>query len=564
MEQKNIILALVLSVVVLFGWQMVFEPPQPQKTTVTSKPSPDLTPDINTEKDDVLPRKDVLQNSTRLSLINEKIKGSISTKGLRFDDIILSDYRETLNKTSDQISLLSPLKTKNPYFVEFGWVSNDKTIPLPDQNTIWSVNSTKELTPKSPLELSWDNGQGLLFKRTISVDDQYLITVDDQVENKSQKDVTLYPYALTSRYGTPETEGFFILHEGPIAFLNDTLEEFDYDDLQDESVIEKNSKGGWLGITDKYWLVAIIPDQKNSVKTRFSHSIRNNTNKYQVDYLGSAFEISPGNTQSYTNHLFAGAKKVNLLDQYAKEYDIKHLDLAVDFGWFYFLTKPFFLCLKWINSIVGNFGISILIFTVLIKLVFFPLANKSYNSMSKMRLLQPEMLKIRETYKDDRLKMNQAMMDLYKKEKVNPASGCLPILIQIPVFFALYKVLFVTIEMRHAPFYGWIQDLSAPDPTSFVNLFGLLPFQSPEFLQIGIWPMIMGLTMYLQQKLNPQPTDPVQAKVFMFMPFIFTILLASFPAGLVIYWAWNNILSIAQQWVIMKRVEASKKKTKPA
>ncbi len=403
------------------------------------------------------------------------------------------------------------------------------------------------------MTLSWDNGQGLKFFRTYSLDENFMFRITQRVQNRGSTAVTLFPYGLISRTGTPETLGFYILHEGPIGVLQDQLVEVDYDDLQDAKVIKDTSTGGWIGITDKYWLAALAPDPKEKVTTRFVHSLAGKADKYQTDTLGVARNLAPGANITVESHLFAGAKEVKLLDSYSETLGIKRFDLAVDFGWFYFLTKPFFYALDFFNNHLGNFGLAILLFTVIIKIIFFPLANKSYRAMSAMKKLQPKMEKLRAQFKDDRAKLNQEMMLLYKREKVNPASGCLPIVIQIPVFFALYKVLYVSIEMRHTPFYGWIHDLSAPDPTSVFNLFGMIPFTPPDFLMIGAWPLIMGVSMFLQMKLNPAPADPIQAKIFMFMPIFFTILLAPFPAGLVIYWAWNNSLSIAQQWVIMRR-----------
>jgi YidC/Oxa1 family membrane protein insertase len=387
----------------------------------------------------------------------------------------------------------------------------------------------------------------------VAVDENYMFTVTQRVENTGGEAVTLHPYALVSRHGTPQTSGFFILHEGPIGVFDNTLREVDYDELREEGVISQATTGGWIGITDKYWLAAVIPDQNDPVEARFVHQRSDNIDIYQTDFTGGAVAIGPGETVESTSRIFAGAKRAQLLDHYAQTYNIAHFDRAIDFGWFYFLTKPLFYFLIYIQRYVGNFGIAILVLTVVIKLLFFPLANKSYKAMSQMRRLQPEMLKLRERFGDDKMRLNQEMMALYKREKVSPASGCLPMLIQIPVFFALYKVLFVTIEMRHAPFFGWINDLSAPDPTSIFNLFGLIPVDLPQFLIIGAWPLIMGVTMYLQQKLNPQPPDPMQAKIFMMLPVIFTFMLAQFPAGLVIYWTWNNVLSIIQQWVIMRR-----------
>ena len=381
-----------------------------------------------------------------------------------------------------------------------------------------------------------------------------MFKVTQLVENKTNKSITLYPYGLISRTDVPETLGFFILHEGLIGVFNGNLEELDYDDLEDTKVETRTSQGGWLGITDKYWLMALIPNQKEKFTGSFRHNLSENRHKYQADFVGQG-KIVPANSSASTTHqIFAGAKEVKLLDGYSEQHGIVRFDLAVDFGWFYFLTKPIFYVLEYFYRLLGNFGLGILLLTVLIKLAFFPLANKSYRAMSRMKQLQPKMMKLRERYPDNKQKLNESMMKLYREEKVNPAAGCLPIMVQIPVFFALYKVLFVTIEMRHAPFFGWIQDLSAADPTSIFNLFGLIPWNPPEILLIGIWPLLMGVTMWLQQKLNPAPADPIQQKIFMFLPIVFTFMLARFPAGLVIYWAWNNILSIAQQWYIMRRM----------
>ena len=402
--------------------------------------------------------------------------------------------------------------------------------------------------------LTWDNGAGLVFKRTIAVDANYMFTITQEIINKSPKAETFASYGLISRWGTPETTDFYILHEGLLGVFDDTLDEIDYDDIQSDKVVQKKSTGGWIGITDKYWLAALVPNQKDPINARFLYNKINKSDTYQVDFVGPAQTVAPGARIQTESQLFAGAKQVRLLDAYEQQFGVKRFDLAIDFGWFYFLTKPIFYALLWLSDRVINLGLAILILTIGIKIAFFPLANKSYVSMSKMKKLQPKMVQIRERVGDDKMRMQQEMMELYKKEKVNPASGCLPILVQIPVFFALYKVLFVTIEMRHAPFYGWIDDLSAKDPTNLFTLFGLIPWAPPDFLSIGIWPIIMGVTMFLQQKLNPQPADPVQAKIFMFLPLFFTFLLSTFPAGLVIYWAWNNLLSILQQWVIMRRM----------
>ena len=591
MEQRNLIMAVVASVTILLGWQFLYEQPRIAKemaareaaelASVKSKAVPDSqgatvpsptpqpqtslavpgggtqmpsAPIIGVPLKPVVPaRASILGKSPRVEINSDRLTGSIQLKGGQFDDLILTKYRETIDKNSSPITLLSPTGAKNPYYAQFGWVTSNSNIKLPTPETLW-VADRNALSPEQPLTMSWDNGQGIKFIRTISLDQNYMFSIQQSVENRSGKSITLYPYALVSRTGTPETLGFFILHEGLLGVFNGQLKEIDYDDLQDAKNISQKSKGGWIGITDKYWLTALIPDQKSEIQTNFRHNLQLKKDKYQVDYLGGPEVIPAGGSGSVSNRLFAGAKEVKLLDSYEENLNISRFDLSIDFGWFYFLTKPIFYVLLWFAEYLGNFGLAILLLTVLIKLAFFPLANKSYRAMSRLKQLQPKMTQMRDRHKDDRAKMNEAMMQLYKKEKVNPAAGCFPMLIQIPVFFALYKVLFVSIEMRHAPFYGCTQDLSAPDPTSIFSLFGAIPWTPPEILMIGIWPILMGLTMYLQQKLNPAPADPMQAKIFMFLPFIFTFMLARFPAGLVIYWAWNNILSIAQQWVIMRRM----------
>ncbi|MEE8223135.1 MAG: membrane protein insertase YidC, partial [Alphaproteobacteria bacterium] len=490
--------------------------------------------------------------SPRVRIDTPRMHGSIALTGGRLDDLTLADYRETLDPDSAEIVVLIPKGDKKAYFAEFGWVAGNGE-PVPGADTVWRADA-KTLSLETPVTLTWNNGQGLTFSRTYAVDDKYMFTVTQKVENAGAKPATLYPYGLISRRGTPEVSGFYIIHEGLMGVANNTLLEIDYDEIQEQGQVKDTAKGGWIGITDKYWLAALVPDQNVHVITRYSHRRESGDDIYQVDYLSAAMTVAPGGAATVQNRLFAGAKEVTVMDAYNEELGIDRFDLTIDFGWFYFLTKPIFYALLYINNVVLNFGISIILLTVLIKLAFFPLANKSYTSMSKMKKLTPQITSLRERFGDDKSRLNQEMMELYKRENVNPASGCLPILIQIPVFFALYKVLFVNIEMRHAPFFGWIQDLSAADPTSVFNLFGMIPFTPPDFLMIGVWPLIMGVSMFLQQKLNPQPTDPMQAKIFQFLPILFTFLLARFPAGLVIYWALNNILSMAQQWVIMRRM----------
>jgi len=576
-ENRNLVLSIVLSIVILVGFEFysswrypvsdLQEPvenlsPNVQNTTQNALPEPGkgltnapIAPGItNLSLTKAMPkdRQSLLKENTRVQILSPNLSGSLSLLGGRIDDLTLTKYYEELDTESPPIILLSPSGGRNAYFADYGWIGEGNI--LPNENTLWTASS-KKLSPDKPVTLKWDNGQGLIFKRTYSIDEKYMFTVRQSVENRGSTSVTLHPYALVSRHDMPEVTGFYILHEGLLGVFDETLQEVDYADIQDNNTIANRTTGGWLGITDKYWLVALIPDQKTPINTRFTYRNDNGSEKFQADFMGPPLTIPAGGSGEVGSHLFTGAKEVKVLDNYETKLGISRFDLAIDFGWFYFLTKPIFYTLIFINEHVGNFGVAILLLTVLIKIVFFPLANKSYVSMSKMKKLHPEMLKLRERFGEDKIQLNKEMMALYKREKANPASGCLPMLVQIPVFFALYKVLFVTIEMRHAPFFGWIQDLSAPDPTSFFNLFGLIPWDPaaylPDFLLIGIWPLAMGITMYLQQKLNPQPTDPMQAKIFMFLPIMFTFLLARFPAGLVIYWAWNNLLSIVQQKIIM-------------
>ena len=573
-NQRNLIIAIAVSVLVMVCYPFIygyFAPPPPPQEAATASPGTSdapVAPDAATEEQaveaaqtsaaEIRARDEVLADVPRVPIATSRVTGSVSLVGGRIDDLVLRDYRESVEPDSPNIILLSPQGSESAYYGEFGWVAGGN-LALPGSDTVWQTDG-ETLAPGKPVTLTWDNGQGLVFTREIAIDGDFLFTITQSVTNNGDAAVTLYPYGLIARQGTPETSGFFILHEGLIGVLDGKLEEIDYDDLEDDGEVAIASEGGWLGITDKYWLTALVPPQTEQVATSFRHLIRNNENRYQTDYRGDAVTIAPGATQSTQSHFFAGAKEVKLLDRYEDEHGFPLFDRGVDWGWFYFLTKPIFYTLDFIFHYVGNFGIAILLLTVLVKALFYPLANKSYRAMSKMKALTPQMKDIRERYKDDKLRQQQEMMALYKREKVNPASGCLPILVQIPVFFALYKVLFVTIEMRHAPFFGWIRDLSAPDPTSWLNGFGLLPWDAPaltpplDIISIGIWPLIMGLTMWLQQRLNPTPPDPTQARIMMMLPFVFTFMLGHFAAGLVIYWAWNNTLSIAQQRLIMWRM----------
>lgn len=579
MEQRNLIIAVLLSVAIVLGFQFFVERPrieqqkaaqQHQQATAPAA-QPGTAPKAPGEQAASVPqppgsapaaaapaspdRQALLAASPRITIETPRLHGSIALKGARFDDLTLAQYHETVDPKSPEIVLLTPSGMPDAYYAEFGWVGSKSGVKLPDESTLWKADRNT-LTPSSPVTLTWDNGQGLKFSRTYSVDDAYMIAISQKVENTGSAPVTLFPYGLASRSGNPPESGYYILFEGPVGVFDKTLKEVKYKTLHKEAT-DATSTGGWLGFTDKYWLVALIPDQKAGIRGRFSDTITNGNNKYQSDYVTTqGLTVEPGKSAEFKSMMFAGAKEVNRLNAYEDNLKIEKLSYAIDWGWFFFLTKPIFLVLDWLYKLVGNFGIAILLLTVVIKGLFFPLANKSYRAMSKLKKLQPEMTKIKERFGDDRERMNKEMMELYKREKANPASGCLPVFIQIPVFFSLYKVLFVTIEMRHAPFYGWIHDLSSPDPTSILNLFGLISWTPPtaiHFLALGVWPIIMGVTMFLQQRLNPQPTDPVQAKMFMVLPFVFTFMLANFPSGLVIYWTWNNLLSILQQWVIMRQ-----------
>ena len=576
-ENRNLIMAVALSMIVLLGWQIfVIQPEMEKEAAEQERIAAEMAQSAATANDSGQPSASaasgtpaIINNTApakavdtakRIVIDAPLVRGSFSVRGARLDDVILTSYNETLDENSENIHFLKKISSDTPFFAEFGWSSSDSGQTMPSADSLWSADRDV-LSPATPVTLTWDNGQGLQFTRRISINDDYLFVFEDSVTSSLPGDITLYPYGLVRRHGTPATTGMYILHEGPLGVFDETLSEEDYDDLRDAGAagikMIPETAGGWVGITDKYWLAALLPTQAKNYNFGFQ-SLAGNTDRYQVDFIDpNGLLLAAGGAITSESRLFAGAKKVALLDYYAEQLNIPNFDLAIDFGWFYFLTKPFFYAINWLFGLFGNFGVAVLAFTVLVKLAFFPLANKSYRSMAKMRLLAPKLQTLRERFGDDRQKLNQEMMALYKTEQVNPAAGCLPVLLQIPVFFALYKVLFVTIEMRHAPFFGWITDLSAPDPTSIFNMFGLLPYSVsflPPFLQLGIWPILMGISMFLQMRLNPAPPDPIQAKVFQFMPIFFTFLLATFPAGLVIYWTWNNLLSMAQQWYIMKRV----------
>ena len=587
-NQKNTILAIALSALVLIAWQYFIGLPQMEKQkqeallkqqqqqqvqtpaqqpgqpapTAPGGAQPQLSgqgaaPTIAQQ----LSREAALKVSPRVLIDTPRLRGSISLKGGQVDDLALIQYRETVDPTSPAIVLLSPVGSPHPFYAEFGWVGGaGAPVKAPDSSTVWTQQGGGALGVGKPVTLTWNNGEGLEFRRIISIDDKYLLTVENQVANKSATAVTLYPFGLIRRHGTPETAGYYILHEGLIGMLGENgLQEFTYKAIEDKKNVSFKATNAWLGITDKYWAATLIPDTKAPIQAQFSYNQAGTQKTYQTDYLGDVQSIAPGATGTTNAKLFAGAKEVAVIDGYKEQLGLDRFDRLIDWGWFYFITKPMFYSIDWIYQHVGNFGIAILLITVLIKIIFFPLANKSYASMAKMKAVQPEMAAIRERYADDKMKQQTALMDLYKKEKINPLAGCLPILIQVPVFFALYKVLFISIEMRHAPFYGWIKDLSAPDPTNLFNLFGLIPYDPTvipvlgQFLHLGFWPIVMGITMWAQMKLNPAPPDPTQKMIFDWMPLIFTFMLASFSAGLVIYWAWNNSLSVLQQSIIMKK-----------
>jgi len=553
MDTKNVLIAVVLSTLTLIVWSTFFEQPTLQKTeSETIKNKESSSPSIEEIEDlKKISRSESINSVDRVKLENENIKGSISLTGAIIDDIIFKNYNETL-KSEKKIIFLNPKSTKEGYYIETGWASaGDKKLKLPLDNTVWKVKGNKLLRPNNPITLEWDNGEGLTFIKKIELDNEFLFKITQTIINNSNKSYQFFPFAQITRNYKPEVTPIYILHEGFLGVFGDELKEMDYKDI-DKDKFTTNSSKGWLGITDKYWLTAIVPEKGKEFKSEFLSK----TGKYRANFIIKEPSIlNPNDSVSNNINAFVAAKEVEVIDRYAKNLEIEKFDLAIDWGWFYFFTKPLFFAIDYFFKMTGNFGLSIVIITALIRLIFFPLANYSFRSMAKMKVLQPEMLRLKELHKDDKVKLQQEMMSLYKREKVNPVSGCLPVLIQIPFFFAIYKMLYVTLEMRHQPFFGWIEDLSARDPTSVFNLFGLIPWDPPTFLMIGAWPILMGLSMYLQQKLNPTPPDPIQAKIFMFFPLFLTVILAPFPSGLVVYWTVNNILTITQQWIIMKKTK---------
>ena len=562
MDSRNVIFAIALSFAVLFGWSVIFETPkiEEQKKLEQNEnyqkdvQSPDA-PSVDVEEKDtnIISRKDAIKSTKRISFENPNVVGSISLKGALIDDITFKKYNETLG-SDKKVTYLNPEETNEGYFIETGWAaSNIESIALPNKNTVWKVKGNSKLSAGSPVIIEWNNKSGLIFRKKIELDDKFLFRITQEIQNKSSGVVELYPYAQITRNQKPVLEagsmsGTLILHDGFIGVFNEDLEEYDYDDIKDKKK-EHNAESGWLGITDKFWITALVPEKNQSFRGEFVYK----SESFKANYiLNKPIIVQPSSSKTSGTKIFVAAKEVKIIDGYAESEAINKFDLTIDWGWLYFLTKPLFFIINYLFELTKNFGIAIILVTAAVRLLFFPFANYSFRSMAKMKILQPELLRLKELHKGDKVKLQQEMMTLYKREKVNPLSGCLPILIQIPFFFAIYKMLLISLEMRHQPFFGWIKDLSAQDPTSIFNIFGLIPWDPPSFLIIGAWPIMMGATMYLQQKLNPTPPDPVQAKIFMFFPLFLTIILAPFPAGLVVYWTVNNVLTIAQQWTIMR------------
>ncbi|MDA8833108.1 membrane protein insertase YidC [Candidatus Pelagibacter bacterium] len=553
MDTKNVIAAISLSAAVIVLYSLFFQPDPAtikqnlaeQNKIENNTDTPSLDKNENFSK---LSRTDALKENDRIQFENGSVVGSISLKGAAIDDLTFKEYNVELNK-NEKIILLNPRNVEDGYLVESGFVSTNKNIDIPDASTVWEITGNKRLTNNNPIKLTWSNTQGITFEKHISLDDQFLFTVKEKIINSSDKSYNFYSYGQIIRNEIPEISGFYILHEGFLSVLDDELIEEDYDDIQDKKFTQI-AQEGFVAISDKFWVTSVIPPKGKEFKTTFDYK-----NKFRANYISTkGIEVKANSSIEEKIQIIVAAKRVNVIDGYAENLDINKFDLAIDWGFMYFITKPLFFVLDYFFKLLGNYGLAIIAVTVCIRLAFFPLANFSFKSMGKMKLLAPEMARLKELHKDDKMKLQQAMMALYKKEKVNPMSGCLPILVQIPVFFALYKVLFVTIEMRHMPFYGWIHDLSDRDPTSLFNVFGLIPWDPPSFLLIGAWPIIMGITMWIQQKLNPTPPDPIQAKIFMFFPVFLTVILAPFPAGLVIYWSFNNIFTMIQQYIVQRKM----------
>ena len=556
MDTKNVIAAISLSAAVIILYGLFFAPPPPDPKQIQSKENTTIettttdAPSLDQNEETLkISRNEALKENERILFENDNVKGSISLTGSTIDDLEFKKFKETLNGDNN-VTLLNPSKVQNGYYVETGWATTNKNIDVPNAKSIWKIEGNNKLTPNSPIKLIWLNDQNIKFEKKISIDNQYLFTVNQTIINNSEKTYNFYPYGQIIRNEIPEITNFFILHEGPLGVFNSELVEKDYDDIQ-EKPYSINADKGWLGITDKYWIASLMPQENRKFKSVFDYK-----NKFRANFIETnATEIGANETKSNEIKILVAAKEVRIIDSYAKNLNIEKLDLVIDWGYLYFLTKPMWFALDYFFKLLGNYGLAIIAVTVCIRIALFPLAQLSFRSMSRMKLLQPEMTRLKELHKGDKMKLQQEMMALYKREKVNPMSGCLPILPMIFVFFALYKVLFVTLDGRHEPFYGWIKDLSERDPTSVFNLFGLIPWDPPSFLLIGAWPIAMGISMFIQQKLNPTPPDPIQAKIFMFFPLFLTVILAPFPSGLVIYWTVNNCLQMLQQYLVMRKTK---------
>ena len=559
MDNRNVFVAIALSMSVLLFWGAFFETPKNNIQNKTNKqiekkdnsiqPSANQAPEINQLKiEKKISRNESIKKSDRIKIENNNIIGSISLVGGLIDDISFKNHKQKVDGDKN-IEFLNPAQTENGFYVESGWASIGNEVKVPTKNSKWQVEGNKILTNTSPVTLMWDNQEGVIFKKKIELDDKFLFKISQSIKNNSPKNIELYPYAQITRNKIPDDiQNFYISHEGYIGVFDDELKEDDYDDIEDNKIVRETDEG-WFGITDKYWMTVLVPEKGKNFKSTFQYN-----NSFKANYIiNEPVRVDASASGGNSLRLFVAAKEVETIDTYAENQNINKLDLVIDWGWFYFFTKPLFFVIDYLFKFSGNFGTAIVLITIAIRLIFFPLANFSFRSMAKMKAVQPEMMRLKELHKDDKVKLQQEMMALYRKEKINPASGCLPVLIQIPFFFAIYKMLFISLEMRHQPFFGWIKDLSAADPTSIFNLFGLIPWDPPSFMIIGIWPILMGASMWVQQKLNPAPTDPIQAKIFAFFPLFLTIILASFPSGLVVYWTVNNILTIAQQYVIVKK-----------
>ena len=562
MDNKNVFVAIALSMSVLLFWGAFFETPKTRIEEKTNNQIQEKTENSITPSDNQAPsieqlivaknisRSESIKSSDRIRIENENIIGSISLEGGLIDDISFKNHKQKV-EGNQNIEFLNPAQTENGFYAESGWASIGNKIKVPTKKSKWQIEGNKVLTNKTPVILKWNNNEGVIFKKKIELDEKFLFKISQEIQNNSSQNIELYPYAQITRNKVPDDiQNFYISHEGFIGVFDDELKEDDYDDIEDNKIVRETNEG-WLGITDKYWMTVLVPEAGKNFKSTYQYN-----DSFKANYIiNEPVKINANSSGVNSLRLFVAAKEVETIDAYAENQNIKKLDLVIDWGWFYFFTKPLFFVIDYLFKFSGNFGFAIVLITLAIRALFFPLANFSFRSMAKMKAVTPEMQRLKELHKDDKVKLQQEMMALYRKEKINPASGCLPVLIQIPFFFAIYKMLFISLEMRHQPFFGWIKDLSAADPTSIFNLFGLIPWDPPSFMIIGIWPILMGASMWIQQKLNPAPTDPIQAKIFAFFPLFLTIILASFPSGLVVYWTVNNILTIAQQWVINKNTK---------